>query len=210
MRIKVIDPEKFEERQAIWGYSESFETTYEVILVLRYHKKKYYLVDYESRLFLWNADLLQVIEETVPADWIEVEYSYFHKLKNDMYDFYFPINYYLGPKRFLENKNFLFDIYENPDRAYWFYKKNPFRSRFDDIQSVEIVELGEFKQETGSFAEKVLDTPDNPKALIEELLALDDYKYRENPQDLKQGDLVYKITYKEGDSSFILFYSSKL
>ena len=124
MQVKVIDVKLLEKRCAYWGYSviDANKTTYQVIAIRRQYRKTQYLVEDDMRLFWWDEDLFIVTDYTIPDGWIEIKYKYFHKFQNGKYDFKIPINYYLGPKCFVENKDFMFDIYENPRIAYTFYK----------------------------------------------------------------------------------------
>lgn len=80
-----------------------------------------YLVEDNMRLNWWDADLFNVIEKTIPNTWIKVQYKFFYKMRNKNYDFSIYIDYFCGPREFLDNKDFLFDIYENPKVAYSFY-----------------------------------------------------------------------------------------
>lgn len=123
MQIKVIDAKMLEKRHAYWGYCVSPPVLYEVLAIKKYNKHTQYLVEDNMRLNWWDADLFNVIEETIPNTWIEVRYKHFYKMRNKNYDFSIHINYFCGPSEFLENKNFLFDIYENPKAAYIFYTK---------------------------------------------------------------------------------------
>lgn len=121
MKIKVIDPDVLEKKEACWGFSASSQLIYEVLAIKQWRKRKQYLVVYDMRLIWWDADLFDIIEEAIPEDWIDVRYKYFHKIKNKKYDFHLPIHYYYGPKSFLENEDFLFDTIEYPHSAYKWY-----------------------------------------------------------------------------------------
>jgi len=122
MQIKVIDARELERRHSYWGYSALPVATYEVLAIKQHRRRTQYLVEDDLRLTWWDADLFNVIETWIPDEWIEIRYSSFHKLQNKKYNFSIAINYYIGPKNFIENEDFLFDIYENPRTAYEYYK----------------------------------------------------------------------------------------
>ena len=122
MKIKVIDASKLEKRHACWGYSIVPTTTYEVLAIKQVHRKRQYLVEDDMRLIWWDADLFNVVEEIIPKEWIKLQYKRFHRPRNKKYNFKLAMDCFWGPNEFLENEDFLFDIYENPHTAYAFYK----------------------------------------------------------------------------------------
>ena len=140
MIVKIIDIEKLVNRHACFGPDSSFKPHYEVLAIIQSRKRKMYLVEDDPSLYWWDADLFEVIDESIPEDWISVCYKgRFHRLKNANYDFSIPINSYQGPKEFLDNLDFFFDITEEPYEAYWFYcchlKRNMVSEETDlDIQ----------------------------------------------------------------------------
>ena len=105
----------------IHTHPDDLKRPFQVLAIIRCRKEWFYLVEYEEWLTWWKKDWVEVIDDFIPSDWIITQYSKLHKIKNANYDFKLKINYYQGPKVFLENKNFLFDISENPDTAYEFY-----------------------------------------------------------------------------------------
>jgi hypothetical protein len=121
MTIKVIDAYNLMKRHADWGHPESFQAPYQVLAITKHRRIWQYLVVDDQRLKWWDKDLFEVIDEAVPENWVVIQYKRFHKFKNRKYDFQISTNYYQGPKEFLENEDFLFDIYENPSVAYEFY-----------------------------------------------------------------------------------------
>lgn len=122
MQIKVNDVNELEKRHACWGYSASSVITYEVLAIKQVHKKTQYLIEDDMRLNWWDADLFSVVDKTIPEEWIKLQYKCFHSFRNKKYNFRIAVNCFWGPNRFLENEDFLFDIYENPRKAYAFYK----------------------------------------------------------------------------------------
>lgn len=60
---------------------------------------------------------LEVLDESIPKNWVENKYKRFFELRNDKYDFSIPIKTYIGPPEFIEDNDFLFDIYDNPSKA---------------------------------------------------------------------------------------------
>ena len=122
MLIMLRDADKLERRHACWGIRCDKGTFFSVIAVSEQRKIRKYLVEHDNRIEWWDADLFVVIDHTIPNDWVEATYRKHYKLKNPKYAFNISINYYLGPQSFLDNRDFLFDIYENPHSAYVVYK----------------------------------------------------------------------------------------
>lgn len=135
MVIKIIDLDEFMDRNSLWAPDSYFQSPYEVLAIMRYRRKKRYLVEHGNRLTWWDADLFEIIDEAIPRDWISICYKKFHRYKNKNYYFNIPINYYHGPKTFLDNPDFFFDILDEPADAYRFYcnhlKKNVITEKFD-------------------------------------------------------------------------------
>lgn len=121
MIIKTINAKQLMERHANWGQETSFQETYQVLAIRIRRRKKQYLVADDLQLKWWDSDLFEVIVQAIPKDWITVQYARFHKFKNKNYDFDISTTYYQGPQEFLDNEDFLFDIYENPTQAYNYY-----------------------------------------------------------------------------------------
>ena len=123
MTIKVKDLAAFETRHAEWSGTRVLHTEYEVLAIRRVDAKRWqYLVEDQQRLKWWDADLFAVVEERLPADWITEEYTRRHWYDHPDYNFRIPARAYHGPKAFVENRNFFFDIHENPQAAYEFYR----------------------------------------------------------------------------------------
>ncbi len=120
MIIKVDDLNKLMDRHATWGSASSFSSQYKVFAIRKWHKKMQYLVENDKRLCWWDKDLFDIVDESIPANWVIVHYKRFHRFKNRNYDFDISTSFYQGPKAFLENENFFFDIIENTDVAYEF------------------------------------------------------------------------------------------
>lgn len=121
MLVRIIDLVELENRHAYWGISRFPATNYNV-LAIRCWKKKQYLVEDNMILNWWDADLFKIIDDAIPQEWVTIQYKSFHKYKNPKYNFKIPTTYYQGPKKFLDNQDFFFDIYENPGVAYDYYK----------------------------------------------------------------------------------------
>lgn len=123
MIAKVVDLNNLMDRHATWGNKSLFGSQYKVLAIRVRRKKRQYLVEHEKRLCWWDADLFDVIDESIPENWLTVQYKRFHKFKNKNFDFDISTSFYHGPKAFLENENFFFDIIENPVDAYEFCLK---------------------------------------------------------------------------------------
>lgn len=108
---------------AVYASKNYFKDCYNVLAIRKWHRKWQFLIDDGNSLNWWDADLLEVIDDKKPLDWIEIKHNRFHKYRNNKYDFFISISYYYGPKEFIDNKDFLFDIIEEPINAYAFYKK---------------------------------------------------------------------------------------
>lgn len=84
-----------------------------------------------------------------------------------------------------------------------FNEKYTFKTRLNEIQSIEVVELGVFDQESLKFFETSLSEPLDVEVLKEELLALDCGDNWGDPQELCEGDIVFKIKYNNGDFDLV-------
>ena len=124
MLIRLDDADGLECRHARWGIRCDKGDLFPVIAISEQKRKRRYLVEYNNRIDWWDADLFTVVDSDIPNEWIEVVHRRHYKIKNPNYSFLIFINYYLGPQRFLDNQDFLFDIYENPTNAYNFYKSD--------------------------------------------------------------------------------------
>lgn len=123
MLIKVIDAEKLIVRMADWGHPNSYKHPYEVLAIKESWRILQYLVKDDNRLKWWDADLFEVIDNSIPEDWVEIHYKRFHRYKNRKYNFVIPTRYYNGPKEFIDSEDFLFNTLDEPALAYDFYKQ---------------------------------------------------------------------------------------
>lgn len=123
MIVEIIDIDKLTIRHATFGPDSAFKSQYEVYAIRKWYKRKQYLVEGWNRLHWWDTDLFHVVDDSIPEDWVSVQYKRFHRFKNKNYDFRLAISFYQGPKEFLENENFFFDIIENGRDAYEFFYK---------------------------------------------------------------------------------------
>lgn len=121
MKIKVVNPDELMERHAIISNTKYFQLDYEVIAIRKTGHRWQYLVDFNQCLEWWDKDLFEVTDDALPKDWVIIQFGRFHKFKNKKYDFNIPTSYYQGPKEFIENEDFFFNIIENPAIAYAFY-----------------------------------------------------------------------------------------
>lgn len=120
MKVKVRNFDKLMNLHAAWNKIPLY-TEYSVLAIQKWHRKKQYLIIDENKIVEWWDDVfLEVIDESVPKNWVSVKYKNCHKFKNKKYDFSIPISFYQGPKAFLQNEDFFFDIYENSIEAYHF------------------------------------------------------------------------------------------
>lgn len=117
MKIKVINKQRLEKEH---NYYEP-EYEFEVYAIAKFGRENYFLVNIYNGLFWWKGKLFKIIDNSTSEDWVNVKFKYFNRIKNLNYNFSIPLNNYIGPKEFLENKDFLFDIYENPSYAYEFF-----------------------------------------------------------------------------------------
>ncbi|MBR2615634.1 MAG: hypothetical protein IKC69_03035 [Clostridia bacterium] len=80
---------------------------------------------------------------------------------------------------------------------------NTFRDKLDEIESISIVELGEYREERFAFSEKLLAEIPDPEEFKEKLADLDYKQIHGDPMGLKTGDVVIKIVYDNGDFDLI-------
>ena len=130
MIVKINDKSTFEKKLAFYGY-DFYSDSFEVQAIRKRRKEFQYLICVNSGLFWWYADLLSILDDNVPVNWVKIEYKKSHKFKNKKYDFRISTEFYYGPKEFLENEDFLFDIYENPSIAYEFFYQYLKKNRSD-------------------------------------------------------------------------------
>ncbi|KPU42964.1 hypothetical protein OXPF_37330 [Oxobacter pfennigii] len=120
MLVKGDDMKKLEKLNAWFDVSfDSLEL--EVFAIAKFSKTIKYLLIIENSWPEWvDSRYFKVLDESVPIYWISNKYNFFFKLKNNKYDFSIPIRSYMGPPEFIENSEFLFDIYDNPSKAHEF------------------------------------------------------------------------------------------
>lgn len=123
MIVRIKDLNKLMNRHATWGNESLFCSQYTVLAIRKRRRKTQYLIENDKRLCWWDIDLFDAIDESIPVNWLTVQYKRFHKFKNRNYDFDISTSFYQGPEEFLQNENFFFDIIENPGDAYEFYCK---------------------------------------------------------------------------------------
>lgn len=123
MIVEIIDIDKLTIRHAVFGPDSALKSQYEVYAIRKWYKRMQYLVEDENQLYWWDTDLFRVVEDSIPENGVSVQYKRFHRFRNKNYDFRIAINFYQGPKEFLENENFFFDIIENRKDAYAFLCK---------------------------------------------------------------------------------------
>lgn len=117
MKVSCIDRYKFEKTHAYFGV-ELEKNLFEVFSIARFKDNKYYMLKFPDDNFRWfNAELFEVRDVAIPNYWIYKKYRFFSVLKNKKYDFRIPLKEFWGPGEFISNEDFLFDIYENEDRA---------------------------------------------------------------------------------------------
>ncbi len=123
MIVEIKNLDTLMKRHATWGSVSSFSPQYTVLAIRKRRNKKQYLVENAKRLCWWDVDLFEVVDESIPANWVKINYGRCHKFKNKKYDFDISTSFYQGPMCFLSNEDFFFDIYENAKDAYEFYLK---------------------------------------------------------------------------------------
>ena len=117
MIVACKNKSNFEKFSGYYGV-ELGDNKFLVYAIVTFNKKTELEQDTPKR---FKAELFTVIDDSYPDYWMSKSWGKHNKIKNKHYDFYIMIESYLGPKEFIENPDFLFDIYENPDRAYQFF-----------------------------------------------------------------------------------------
>lgn len=88
-------------------------------------------------------------------------------------------------------------------------ESNTFRDKLDEIESISIVEVGEFDHENSLYFEIPLATVSELEEFAEKLAKLP-YKYMfGDPVELVTGDVVIKIVYDNGDFDFIAWNAQR-
>ena len=82
-------------------------------------------------------------------------------------------------------------------------EKGTFRDKLDEIQAIKIVKLGTFNQETVLFDEEELANCSDLDAIKNELLQLPFHSIWNDPYELQEGEVVFKIIYNNGDFDLI-------
>lgn len=119
MRVKVscIDRDKFEKTEAYFGV-ELGDNIFEVFSIARFKNKKNYLLKIGKGYLDWyRAELFEIKDNLIPDFWIYKKFCWFYTIKNKKYNFSIVLKEFWGPEDFINDDNFLFDIYEEPEKA---------------------------------------------------------------------------------------------
>ena len=117
MRVSCIDRDKLEKIHAYFGV-ELGDNIFEVYSIGKFKRDKCYLLKIgKGHLDWYRTELFQIIDDSIPYYWINEKPGLFSTLKNNKYDFSIALKEYWGPEEFINNKNFLFDIFEDFEEA---------------------------------------------------------------------------------------------
>ena len=123
MKVSCNNRDKLEKTHAYFGV-ELGENIFEVVSIARFKNKKYYLLKFDNDNLRWFlSSLFEVKDDSIPQFWIYKKFSWFSDIKNKKYDFSLALKEFWGPDEFISNEDFLFDIYEEPEKAYDFAYK---------------------------------------------------------------------------------------
>lgn len=117
MKVSCIDRDKLEKTHAYFGV-ELGQNIFEVYSIGKFKREKSYLLKIgRGHLDWYSIDLFQIKDEIIPDYWIYKKFSWFSNLKNNKYDFSISLKEYWGPEEFIKNEDFLFDIFEDFEKA---------------------------------------------------------------------------------------------
>lgn len=130
MIVKCNDVKKFQKLNS-WFDVPINKLEFEVLAIIKHSKITKYLFLIEKSVlhtnesvpYWFDSQYFEVLDENMPKNWVENKYKRFFELKNNKYDFSIPIQTYIGPPEFIEDNDFLFDIYDNPSKANEFITK---------------------------------------------------------------------------------------
>ena len=116
MIVKCNDIKKFEKLNA-W-FDVPIDKLELEVFAIKISKITEYLLLIENSFPYWfDSRCFEVLDASIPKNWVKNKYKRFFELRNDKYDFSIPIKTYIGPPEFIEDNDFLFDIYDNPSKA---------------------------------------------------------------------------------------------
>jgi len=117
MKVSCIDKNKLEKTHAHFGV-ELGDNIFEVYSIGRFKTEKCYLLKIgRGHLDWYRIELFHIIDNSIPCYWINKKFGLFSTLKNKKYDFSIVLKEYWGPEEFINNENFLFDIFEDFEKA---------------------------------------------------------------------------------------------
>lgn len=101
-----------------------FNNEYEVFAIVQMKKDKFYLIFINGQLQFVNVKICNIVDETMPKDWVIKYFNKGYTIKQhyDIFGYdYITIKEYYGPKIFINDKYFLFNVYFNPSEANKFF-----------------------------------------------------------------------------------------
>lgn len=106
----------------------------EVYAVVDLGKHKYYLLNTEDGLKYIRRDSVKLVNDFIPENWIYKHFGIPYVIKKTYSRFrskYITLKQYLGPKEFLENEQFLFDVmfFQNKANDYFYQLKKDFSNK---------------------------------------------------------------------------------
>lgn len=116
MLIKIKDEKQFVKKNGFILY-DKFPEFYEVLAIIANKKEVKYLVQDNGIPVLYNAEYFEIVDDTVPSYWIFRRFKYNNIIKNKKYMFDIGIDMYIGPSDYINDPDFLFEVFENPEEA---------------------------------------------------------------------------------------------
>ena len=122
MKVSIRNWEEFSQAEAVYGNPIKLSEVFDVKAIISFDRdiEKYYIICDGNKTNFHRTYLFKVIDNETPENWVHVYYSKVRKLTNPSYNFIVTIKEFLGPREIIEDKNFLFDLYDNPDIAFDF------------------------------------------------------------------------------------------
>ncbi|MEQ8156866.1 MAG: hypothetical protein ABRQ25_18650 [Clostridiaceae bacterium] len=117
MKVLCNDRDKLEKTHAYFGV-ELGNNIFEVYSIGEFKGEKCYLLKIgKGHLDWYKTELFKIIDDSIPYYWINKKFGLFSTLKNKKYDFSIKLKEYWGPEEFIIDKDFLFDIFEDFEKA---------------------------------------------------------------------------------------------
>lgn len=116
MLIRVKDKKLFIKKNGFILYDE-VPDFYEVLAIIAKKKEIKYLVQENGIPTMYTAKYFEILDDVIPNYWIFQYFKYNNIIKNKKYMFDIGIDMYIGPKDYINDPDFLFNVFEDPKVA---------------------------------------------------------------------------------------------